>query len=189
MKRAIESFKSIAEISIAVTAFLGLTLGIVELSHQRKIQQKEQVMKLFLKQYEGEQNIIGIRNDLYQDLGINKADKVLKILKNEEKNQDVMINEYENFMREFTIDRAKKLLILTDFYNGIASCVESELCDREAAIPLFQRQGEVFFENYYPFFCHLYDQWEDKVIQEDSVKFYRFDYEQSCSHSDKLASF
>lgn len=168
-------FKEIAEISLKFATIGGLIIGLSQITIQLSTQRKDKVMQLFLKQYEEDAKISKIRSDLYRDFDFSKAHEIL-----DETNDNTLKDEYEKFIRTFTKedkDRYQKLLILTNFYNGIASCVESKLCQKETAKVLFQKEGKNFFQNYYPFFCHLNNRWEDELIERDSVEFYNLLYE------------
>ncbi len=175
-------------------------MGLYQINLQLSVQRKDKVMQLFLKQYEDKANISEIRNNFYRDFDRSNAREVL--VKNQKEYNNELNNiktknkqeinkrkekideeyekkikkEYKEFVINFIIkennDRYKNLLILTDFYNGIASCVESGLCDEKVAKNLFKDEGARFFKNYNPIFCHFKTRWKDSLIKGDSAKFY-----------------
>ena len=170
--RILNSLKQITEIGLKLTAVGGLIIGLWQISIQLSTQRKDKVMQLFLQQYEA--GVSEIRSNLYRDFDLSKAYEVLQ-----EKDTDTVKKNYKNFMIQFTKnnkDSYQQMLILTNFYNGIASCVESDLCEPKTAKALFETEGRNFFENYHPFFCDIQNRWKDELIEPYSVEFYNLKY-------------
>ena len=152
--------------------------AVVQLNSQLNMQRKDQNMQLFIKQYEDEKNIGEIRSNLYNNFDLSNAYNILtEEVFAKEKYQGFIIKEFAENNTEESQDRYQKILILANYYNGIASCVESNLCDKETAKVLFKTEGSLFFKNYYPFFCHLNQRWQDRMVTLESIEFYGLEYE------------
>ena len=156
------------------TITVGLIVGIIpswiagsmNLGHNRQIQREAKTIEFSTIKHEKDSTIGEAINDLNIDFDLSEAREILKNGK---------VEEYTDFTKSFTLndkDRYKKMLNITDYYNSIASCVESQLCDSDIATNLFKTEGANFFQNYYPFFCHFLDRWEDSLIKDNSVEFY-----------------
>lgn len=171
IKETIEISKTITEIGICITTVIALIMGGIEFKNQLRTQKEEKVMQLLLKQYEEELNISKIRSSLHRDFDLSNAREIL----GKKVNDDIARKNYRDFMEKFIIDnkdRYENVLVLTDFYNSIASCVESKLCDKNIAVNLFQQEGNDFFGNYSPFFCYQNSEWGNTLIKEYSLDFY-----------------
>ena len=192
--------KELAEIALKFATAGGLIIGLSQIHIQLNTlttQKKDKVMQLFFKQYEEEDNISKIRSNLYSDFDSSGAYEMLKELEKED--TDTAKREYANFINRFINEdsntRYQEMLLLTNFYNSIASCVEFNLCDRKTAEVLFQVEGKTFFENYHPFFCTIDEKWNDKLLQYKSVKFYNLYYKNGtksfyelfCNMQDRLS--
>lgn len=181
----LKSFKEITQIGLMFTAVGGLIISLWQIPIQLSTHRKDKVMELFLKQYEVK--ISEIRSGLYRDYNLSGAYEILK-----DKDKATLKKEYEEFMIKFSKngkegkDKYKNMLILANFYNGIASCVESDLCDQKTGEVLFKTEGRVFFENYYPFFCDQEIKWHDKLVESDSINFYDLKYPKNKSKRKRL---
>ena len=176
--RVLNSLKQITEIGLKLTAVGGLIIGLCQINIQLSTQRKDKVMQLFLQQYEA--GVSEIRSNLYRKYDLSEAYEVLQ-----EKDSDTVKKNYKNFMIKFTKnnkDSYQQMLILTNFYNGIASCVESNLCEPNTAAALFKTEGRNFFANYHPFFCDIQNRWKDELIEPDSVEFYNLKYQSETNN-------
>lgn len=153
-----------------------------EFDNQKNLQQKDRVLQLALKKYEEDESINEIRSSLYRDYDLssmnfhktpskkNHQESVVKFIKSNE-------------------DRYQKILTLTNFYNDVALCVESELCDKDTAEKVFKKEGNLFLGNYLPFFCYTEYKWKDDLVKNVSKEFYDFDYVNSCVDENVYSSF
>lgn len=154
-----------------VAGLFGLSQVAGEINVQKVTHQKEQVMQLALKQYEESESINKIRGSLYRDFSSDKAHEILISPDNNVKEK------FKSHVIKITKENPVKyqnVMILTNYYNSIASCVASQLCDRETAERLFHDQGSTFFKNYWPLFCDIDEKWKDRLIENDSSVFYTF---------------
>lgn len=72
--------------------------------------------------------------------------------------------------QEFVIALVKKEEITSEvnnimnFYERIAICVNSGLCNKKIIDDFFIKNGRTFFRKYYPYVCLLRERWNDESI-------------------------
>lgn len=82
-----------------------------------------------------------------------------KITKSLAKNKDKIDETAKNVaeFKAFQVEMLKQddieteLLLLLDFFDGVAVCVTSELCDNDTAIKLFKPRASDLYVNYYQY--------------------------------------
>jgi len=62
-----------------------------------------------------------------------------------------------------------KIENLMDFFQGVAKCVKSNLCEEALANYYFGKDGKTIFRQFYPFICHI------RKRREDDTKFSEFE--------------
>lgn len=53
---------------------------------------------------------------------------------------------------------------IMDFFERVATCVNSDLCDKQIIDKFFKKSGRTFFRKYYPYVCNLRNKWQDNSI-------------------------
>jgi len=89
---------------------------------------------------------------------------LIKALKGRDKQE--IANRYSNYVLalikegglEFPLD------YIMVFYERVATCVNTKLCDKDTADIFFKKRGMVFFQKYYPYVCNLRAKWNDPAV-------------------------
>ena len=142
------TIKSIADLSTIVQSLAATVtvIGIVfiglEYSAQQKTNREAKAFELY--QHFNKDNFMKIRDELEKNFYTKFIAKDnLKNLSEKEYNEKSSWKNKDEYI---------KIIRVTKFFEQVATCVQKELCDEEAAMTLFGTEAQEFFETYYQFF-------------------------------------
>lgn len=149
------TIKSVADLSNIIQSLAATVtvVGIVFIGLEYHTQQKtnRQAKAFELYQHFNTNNFMEIRNELKKNFYEEfiktpvKGSKALKDL-----NEEEYIKRYKSNWENK--DGYIKIISITNFLEQVATCVQKELCDEEAAMTLFGTEAQEFFQTYYQFF-------------------------------------
>ena len=93
--------------------------------------------------------------------------QIVRVLTAQGKRQDEINRDYDRLVRASIAgngDIQSAVIGVMEFLEGVAVCVQHELCDAPSARALFGRDGKTFFRQYYPYLCELRAKWRDPSI-------------------------
>lgn len=147
------TIKSIADLSTIIQSLAATVtvVGIVFIGLEYHTQQKtNREAKTFeLYQHFNTNNFMEIRNELKKNF---YEEFIKNPVKNSKDLKDLNEEEYINRSNWENKDEYIRIISITNFLEQVATCVQKELCDQEAAMTLFGTEAQEFFETYYQFF-------------------------------------
>ena len=147
------TIKSIADLSTIIQSLAATVtvVGIVFIGLEYHTQQKtNREAKAFeLYQHFNTNNFMEIRNELKKSF---YKEFIKNPVKDSKDLKDLNEKEYTNRSNWENEDEYIKIISITNFLEQVATCVQKELCDEEAAMTLFGTEAQEFFETYYQFF-------------------------------------
>jgi hypothetical protein len=183
-KRVVRHKTAIAAFSSLLTSLSIVFGGCYTIFQYQSHQQEKRVNRVLdysdkFYQQKLSQSLANI-NDKYYD----QLEDIKKILR-----QENYLEAYHQFVIQFRTENQEDFKLLGDFFEELASCVDSDLCDEETALKLFGSQGKDYFVRFYPYYCQKQQKWQDKTIGTLFEKVYYInkkegtcDYRNSHSH-------
>lgn len=78
--------------------------------------------------------------------------------------KETFVHDYHEFVIELEKKNNKDLEQLGDFFENLANCVDSNLCDKTVANQLFGRKAKEYYRRFYPRYCQKQKFWRDETI-------------------------
>ncbi|MGK7945883.1 MAG: hypothetical protein AB4058_15580 [Microcystaceae cyanobacterium] len=158
-KRVIQHQNTIAAFSSLLTSLSIVLGGCYTIFQYQSHQQEKRVNRVVaysdkFYQQKLSKSLTKINDQYYEQI-----EDINKIL-----GQENYLEEYHNFVIKFTKENQEEVEIIGDFFEKLASCVASNLCDQETALKLFGSQGKDYFVRFYPYYCQKQQKWQDPRI-------------------------
>ncbi len=95
-------------------------------------------------------------------------DDILKVLKSQ------INRDYYNKIISMVDNRdlSSSIQGMVLFFEQLGTCVNLNICDRDAVTLLLAKQGQLFFRQYYPYICRLRSKWGDPSIGHELEVFF-----------------
>lgn len=143
----------------------GYTL--LEYNDKQKTWHEERALELYKKQLEDPLLEHRIALDVFYDR--KWREKYLIAVKGNRSDNSTLL---KNFTDDFSKNKSKEILILTNFYEGVVDCVTTKICDELTTRSLFEDDIKEFVLLFTPFFCQLRQDLKDDTIASKLVTFY-----------------
>jgi hypothetical protein len=168
LKEKIEIGVSMATIIGSIVTPVGLIYTVNQYISQQKTWREEKTLDLYKVQL-GEP-LLANRVSLNVFYDSVERKKYLSAIKDFTSKKDP--KSIERFTETFSQSKEKNILALTNFYEGIVNCVDTNVCDEATTRSLFKKDIKEFVVLFGPFFCQLRQDLKDNTIAEKLEKFY-----------------
>ena len=175
----LQNVKIVSDMAVAWLAVAGLLIaGLFALVQYLEVKTKQAVDQSFRF------HSIGWSDPLYKEqTTVNKAWSeislsVVKVLADTSKPIKQVREEYDLLIIK-TVHRKPELEnavdALIDYYDAVATCASTKLCDSDTLKSLLGRDGTRFFHQFSPYICELRTQWRDPTIALATEKYFNPD--------------
>lgn len=168
----IVSFIKIAETLAALTTCLGFISGAVYTVQQYHQEQQnrrlDKTLEFYTKQFDDK--LLESREKLDVLYDLKSRSEYLAGIKESQENKNS--KKREEFIYEKSKQEARHIMSLQKFYQGVAICTKTKICDETTAQELFREDIQEFVVKFGPFFCKLREDVKDPKIVEDLIDFY-----------------
>jgi hypothetical protein len=166
LKKNLEIGVSLATIIGSIVTPVGLIYTVNQYINQQKTWREEKTLELYKTQL-GEPLLANrISLNVFYD-PVERKNYLSAIEKSKKDPKSL-----EKFTKTFSKKKEKQILTLTNFYEGIVNCVDTNICDKETTKSLFDKDIKEFVVLFGPFFCQLRQDLEDDTIALKLEEFY-----------------
>lgn len=172
LRKQVLPYATLLSILSATVTYIGQDIS------QRQLRKADRVLEFYSAQFSTDKSEIGKH---IQELNYkySSATEQLKAFLASGSEKEInkkyyyfIMNYFVSPTEELEAENFKKIMAVKDFYESIANCVETGLCDESNARALFGREGRNFFALFHPFFCDLRTRTNDDSIAQKLEEFY-----------------
>lgn len=167
----IQNFKDYTEILIHWLTFVAVILGgtwtLYQYSEHRYEGRVKETLD-YVKQYD-EGVLRDARNKVYE-MWQNVDEEYKKILLD----KSISDNEFTDFVVKIILknNTSASILDILDFFERLAICVNTKLCDKNTAILYMRRHLQEFWRQNYPFIKYIRIEYENSLIGKETESLY-----------------